>query len=145
MEANMNDPDNYWRNVLKRKMDDIDQYHAFLILDLYNFIEDILPYKNIVMRSIKGDIKCYPDYMNDIENIVNRILRKNVEEVKSKDNYECLKTKDRNEKYYNYLDVLSERLLKIYNKYKSREDELIDKLINKKRNSKRNQTKLKRI
>jgi len=131
----MNYPDKYWwQTVLNRKTDDIEQYHAFLILDLYKLIDDISPYKNIVMRSIKGDIKCYPDYMNDIENTVNRILDKNVEEVEeveSKDNYKCLITKDRNMKYFKYLDVLSERLLKIYNKYKSREDELIDKLINK--------------
>jgi hypothetical protein len=69
--------------------------------------------------------------MNHIQNILNRIIGKNVEEVKNNVNYECLKTKDKNMQYHTYLNVLSERLLKIYNKYKSREDELIGNLINK--------------
>ena len=103
----------------------MDKYQGHLFLDLDYLIEDFSKYiKIVVSPSIKGDKDCYPLYMNDIKNITRRIEGEEVEEVKSKENYDCLRTGDRNMTYYKYLNILSKRLLKIYNTYKSVEDEL---------------------
>ena len=105
-------------------LEKMDVYHGHLILDLMNLIEDFSPYKKLVSKSIKGDIDCYPFYMNDIENIIESIEGGEVEEVYNKENYDCQLTEDRNNTYYDYLNNLSKRLVKIYNRYKSVEDEL---------------------
>lgn len=105
-------------------MGDIDKYHGHLFLDLDYLIEDISRDKERFMRLIKGYEDCYPLYIDDIKNIINSIEESKAVEVKKNVKYECLRTKDRNMIYYNYLIILSTRLLNIYNKYKTVEDEL---------------------
>ena len=113
--------------ICRALLEKMEKYHLHLILDLSYLIEDFSKYKNIVSRLIKGDVDCYPFYMNDIENIIKRIEGEEVDEVNEvniKENYDCLRTTDKYKAYYDYLISLSNRLVKIYNTYKSVEDEL---------------------